>query len=95
VTRLPLWINPVEIGGNVARHAEIPVGCWPAVLRDEYAAAYAGEKTVDAFLSRVGTIWPKPFIDTGTGKGKFRAWRKIDLDQAIGVKAGSADPEAW
>ena len=85
----------MESGDNVAKHAEIPTGCWPAVLRDEHAAAYAGEKTVDAFLSRVGSVWPKPFIDTGTGKGKFRAWRKIDLDQAIGVTAGNVDPEAW
>lgn len=79
----------------MTKHAEIPTGCWPAVLRDEHAAAYAGEKTVDAFLSRVGSVWPKPFIDTGTGKGKFRAWRKIDLDQAIGVSAVNVDPEAW
>jgi hypothetical protein len=53
------------------------------------------EKTVEAFLSRVGTIWPKPFIETGTGKGKFRAWRKIDLDRAIGANAESANLEAW
>jgi hypothetical protein len=79
----------------MAKHAEIPLGCWPAVLRDELAAAYAGEKTVDAFLSRVGTIWPKPFIETGTGKGKFRAWRKIDLDRAINPESVNADLEAW
>lgn len=82
----------MEIGCNVARHAEIPVGCWPAVLRDEHAAAYVDEKTVEAFLSRVGTIWPKPFIETGTGKGRFRAWRKIDLDKAIG---GNVESEQW
>lgn len=85
----------MEIGDSMARHAEIPTGCWPAVLRDEHAAAYVDEKTVEAFLSRVGTIWPKPFIETGTGKGKFRAWRKIDLDKAIGGDARSADLEAW
>lgn len=67
----------------MAKEAVIPTGCWPAVLRDELAAAYAGEKTVDAFISRVGTVWPRPFIETGTGKGKFRAWRKSDLDRAI------------
>ncbi len=79
----------------MTKHAEIPTGCWPAVLRDEHAAAYAGEKTVDAFLSRVGTLWPKPFIDTGTGKGKFRAWRKIDLDRAIDPGSVSGVPEAY
>jgi len=26
-------------------------------------------------------------LDTGTGKGKFRAWRKIDLDRAIDQEA--------
>jgi hypothetical protein len=71
---------------------DFPVGCWPAVLRDEHAAAYVDEKTVEAFLSRVGTIWPKPFIETGTGKGRFRAWRKIDLDKAIG---GNVESEQW
>lgn len=79
----------------MAKEAVIPTGCWPAVLRDELAAAYAGEKTVDAFMSRVGTIWPRPFIETGTGKGKFRAWRKIDLDRAIDPEAGDGDLEAF
>ncbi|APG91101.1 hypothetical protein [Sinorhizobium americanum] len=80
----------------MTKHAVIPTGCWPAVLRDELAAAYAGEKTVDAFMSRVGTIWPLPFIDMGTGKGKFRAWRKTDLDKVINPEAAAAggDPEA-
>jgi hypothetical protein len=57
------------------------------VLRDDLAAGYCGDKTVEAFLSRAGSIWPKLFIETGTGKGRFRAWRKSDLDKAI-------DPEA-
>jgi len=26
-------------------------------------------------------------LDTGTGKGKFRAWGKIDLDSAIDQEA--------
>ncbi len=72
----------------MAHKAEIPLGCWPAVLRDEHAAAYCGEETVERFLSRVGTVWPQPFIETGNGKGKFRAWRKMDLDRVIA-------PGAW
>ncbi len=40
----------------MAHKAEIPLGCWPAVLRDEHAAAYCGEETVERFLSRVGTV---------------------------------------
>ncbi|MGO7331760.1 hypothetical protein [Rhizobium leguminosarum] len=87
--------NKNSEGASMARPSVIPHGCWPAVLRDELAAGYAGEKTVEAFLSRVGTVWPKPFIETGSGKGKFRAWRKIDLDKAIGGNVGSPDLEAW
>ncbi len=79
----------------MAKSAVIPTGCWPASLRDELAAAYAGEETVERFLSRVGTIWPKPYIDVGTGKGKFRAWRKADLDRVINPEAASAAPETW
>lgn len=79
----------------MAKEAVIPTGCWPAVLRDELAAAYAGEKTVDAFMSRVGTLWPRPFIETGTGKGKFRAWRKSDLDRAIDPESAGGNQEAW
>ena len=63
-----LWKTPAETGQTMTKHAEIPTGCWPAVLRDEHAA-YAGEKTVDAFLSRVGTIWPKPFSTPVQAKG--------------------------
>lgn len=76
----------------MTRRAEIPLGCWPAVLRDEHAAAYCGEETVERFLSRVGTVWPKPFIETGNGKGKFRAWRKVDLDRVI-APGSVAEPE--
>lgn len=79
----------------MGKPALIPDGCWPAVLRDELAAAYAGERTVDAFMSRVGSVWPRPFIDTGTGKGKFRAWRKSDLDKVIDPQRVGGDPEAW
>jgi len=34
-------------------------------------------------------------LDTGTGKGKFRAWRKIDLDRAIDPGSVSGVPEAY
>lgn len=78
----------------MGKPALIPQGCWPAVLRDEIAAAYAGEKTVEQFMSRVGKIWPEPFICVGSGKGKFVAWRKIDLDNVINPSASAGgDPE--
>jgi len=73
----------------MTKKPEIPLGCWPAVLRDEHAAAYVDEKSVETFLSRVGTVWPKPFYDIGTGKGKFRAWRKIDLDRIISPESSA------
>jgi hypothetical protein len=79
----------------MAKEAVIPTGCWPAVLRDELAAAYVGEKTVDAFIGRVGTVWPKPFIETGSGKGKFRVWRKSDLDKAIDPESAVGEPAGW
>lgn len=79
----------------MAKEAVIPTGCWPAVLREELAAAYAGEKTVDAFVSRVGIIWPEPFINTGSGKGKFRAWRKSDLDRVINPSSAAGDLEVF
>ena len=79
----------------MGKQAIIPIGCWPAVLRDELAAAYAGEKTVESFMSRVGKIWPEPFINVGTGKGKFVAWRKTDLDRVIDPTSVAGDPEGW
>lgn len=78
----------------MAKQTNLPPGCWPAVLPDDQAAAYTGEKTVTSFLSRVGTIWPNPWKDVGKGKGRYRVWRKADLDKAIG-ESETADQEAW
>ena len=44
-------------------------------------------------MSRVGKIWPEPFINVGTGKGKFVAWRKTDLDRVIDPSSVGGDPE--
>lgn len=79
----------------MAKKATIPSGCWPALLRDEYAAAYVGEATVDSFMRQVGRLWPKPWREHGTGKGKYRVWRKSDLDRIIDPHAESTDLEAW
>jgi len=51
----------------------------------EIAAAYVGERTMEAFLRLVGKEYPAPAVDTGTGKGRRRLWRRVDLDRAIGV----------
>lgn len=61
----------------------IPDGSWPALLRLEYAAAYVGEVSTNSFLSRVGKLWPKPWQDIGNKRGRYRVWRKSDLDSVI------------
>ena len=79
----------------MAKKAVIPSGAWPALLRAEHAAAYVGETSVEAFLARVGKEWPMPWRDHGTGKGKYRVWRKSDLDRIIDPELLGGDPEAW
>lgn len=79
----------------MATKAIIPRGAWPALLRAEYAAAYVGEATVDSFLRQVGRLWPKPWREHGTGKGKYRVWRKSDLDKIIDPDVIDPDTEAW
>jgi hypothetical protein len=43
------------------------------------AAAYCGERSVDAFLKRVGKEYPNPRI----AEGRRRLWLRDDLDSAI------------
>jgi hypothetical protein len=45
----------------------------------QLAAAYCGESSVEAFMSRVGTEYPKPRIS----EGRRRLWLRDDLDRAI------------
>ena len=45
----------------------------------DIAAAYCGEDTVEAFLKRVGTEYPRPRI----ADGRRRLWLRDDLDAAI------------
>lgn len=63
----------------------IPPGCWPARLNVHMAAAYVGESSANTFLRRVGTEYPAPAVDDGTGKGRRLLWLKADLDRAIGA----------
>ncbi|QKC83483.1 hypothetical protein EB232_19380 [Mesorhizobium sp. NZP2077] len=59
----------------------------------EIAAGYVGERTVEAFLSRVGTEYPDPIVDEGTGKGRRRLWLKSHLDNRLGLNLGNdVDP---
>lgn len=59
--------------------SSIPLGAWPRRMTADLAAGYVGEKRIDAFMSRVGTEYPRPRIDDG----ERRLWLKDDLDRAI------------
>jgi len=61
------------------RPAIIPFGSWPRRMCAELAAAYCGEPSVKAFISRVGAEYPKPRVS----EGRRRLWLRDDLDQAI------------
>jgi hypothetical protein len=34
-------------------------------------------------------------METGTGKGKYRVWRKSDFDQLIDPQLAGGDPPGW
>jgi hypothetical protein len=59
--------------------AVIPPGSWPRRMCAQLAAAYCGEPTAEAFISRVGTEYPNPRV----AEGRRRLWLKDDLDAAI------------
>jgi hypothetical protein len=48
-------------------------------MQPEYAAAYVGEKSVEAFRRAVGTLYPAPVKIAGKGD----RWLKDALDEAI------------
>jgi hypothetical protein len=43
------------------------------------AAGYCGEPSVEAFLSRVGTLYPDPTA----GRGRTGLWLKDAIDEAL------------
>jgi hypothetical protein len=63
----------------MSRRAIIPAGSWPRRMCAKHAAAYCGEPTVEAFLSRVGSEYPNPRV----AERRRLLWLKDDLDQAI------------
>jgi len=80
----------------MTRKSIIPNGAWPALMRAEYAAAYVGESSVEAFVARVGKDWPLPWRERGSGKGLYRVWRKVDLDRVIDPSQVKPDDmEIW
>jgi len=56
-----------------------PSGAWPRLMRADTAAAYCDEKSVEAFLRAVGSLYPAPLRVSGKGD----RWLKDDLDRAI------------
>jgi hypothetical protein len=63
----------------MTRSAVIPAGSWPRRMSVEIAAAYCGEPTAEAFMSRVGKEYPQPRVS----EGRRRLWLRDDLDAAI------------
>jgi hypothetical protein len=55
-------------------------------MRAETAAAYMDERSVEAFLRRVGKVYPRPRKISGRG----RVWLRQDLDRAMGIAPGGA-----
>ena len=64
-----------------------PSGAWPRLMRADTAAAYVDEKSVEAFLRAVGSVYPAPVRVSGKGD----RWLKDALDKAIDRLSGSAE----
>jgi hypothetical protein len=56
-------------------------GTWPPVMEAATAAAYMDERSVRAFLRRVGKVYPQPRKISGRG----RVWFRQELDRAMGI----------
>jgi hypothetical protein len=54
------------------------------------AAAYLDERSVEAFLRRVGKVYPRPRKISGRG----RVWLRQDLDRAMGISGEEAAEDA-
>jgi hypothetical protein len=77
------WRAAPQEGSEMA-HVPANPGCWPRLMRAEVAAAYVGEKSVEAFRRTVGCLYPAPVKIAGKGE----RWLREDLDGAIGRLAG-------
>lgn len=64
------------------RPSQIPADTWPPRMMVELAAGYVGEKHVEDFLERVGTVYPQPRV---TDSQRRRFWYRRDLDKALGL----------
>lgn len=57
-------------------------GAWPRFMRAPTAAAYVDEPSVEAFLRKVGSVYPHPMVRR---RGVQRKWDRQDLDRATGT----------
>lgn len=65
---------------STRRSPTFPAGSWPPRMNAEMAAGYCGEKHVEDFLERVGSVYPLPRVVDSTRR-KF--WYRDDLDRAM------------
>ena len=72
----------------MARPVQNP-GQWPRFMRAATAAAYVDEPSVEAFLRKVGSVYPPAMTRR---RGVQRKWDRRDLDRATGTL--STDSEA-
>jgi hypothetical protein len=63
----------------MSRPPIIPQGSWPRRMCAELAAGYCGERSVEAFIARVGGEYPAPRVN----EGRRQLWLRDDLDRAI------------
>jgi hypothetical protein len=73
----------------MTRQTVIPAGVWPPRMPVEMAAGYCGERSVEAFLRRVGTEYPKPCVKAG----RRQLWLRDDLDKAIAPHGDAAEAD--
>ncbi len=64
------------------RPSTVPPDTWPPRMQAELAAGYCGEKHVEDFLDRVGTVYPEP---RRRDSNRRRFWYREDLDRALGL----------
>lgn len=70
--------------------AHIPMGSWPYQLDAAGAAGFVGEKSVEAFRRKLGTVYPRPTRIAGLGD----RWLRKDLETALDGLHGRAPVDA-
>lgn len=66
-------------GHRLTGPTSFPPGAWPRRMGAAYAAAYCGERSIEAFMKRVGGDYPQPRVKDG----RRQLWLRDDLDKAI------------